>query len=365
MSDETLKSETKSGASLDTADKGTVDNSQQTDNKGSDKPTMESTLADGYEKMLKEQSSQDEVVGEEKKPESDSKVESDEGEDKKEVEGEKEPTDDKKDDDEEPKGPVPLERFQEVTSENRELKQKVAEYEPAIEAHQSVVQFCQQNGLSNDDFAQALQLAALLKKDPSEFGKRMEQVLEGIGVYRGDKLPQDLQKKVDEGTMELVDAKEMASLRAQRQFGEQKVKLTQEQVAQQQAENMRKQTAQAMSDWRTSKQKEFPDFKQKANGKPDGFYEQVDDKISALMQQVNADGSWKFPIRTPNDAVNLMENAFKMVEEAIKGYRPRKSPSKHLSSNGSSTTSSNKDPLKAKTMEEALKLHAENLGMSV
>lgn len=365
MDKESEQSETQSGASLDTADKGTVDNSQQPDNKGGDKPTMESTLNERFKELHPEQSSQDEVVGEKEKPKLDSKVESDEDKAEK-VEGEKEPTDDKKDgEDEEPKGPVPLERFQEVTSENRELKQKVTEYEPVIQAHTSVVTFCQQNGLTDEDFAQALQMAALLKKDPAEFGKQMEQVLEGVGIYRGDKLPEDLKKEVEEGTLSQERAKELAALRAQRQYGEQRVKLTQEQVAQREAENLRKQTAQAMSDWRADKQKEFPDFKQKVKGKPDGFYEQVDDKISALMQQTNADGSWKFPIRTPQDAVNLMEHAFKQVEEAIKGYRPRKAPSKHLSSNGSGTTSSNKDPLKAKSMEEAIALKAAELGLSV
>jgi hypothetical protein len=359
------QSEKQDGKSLDPVEKATLDNGQTPADKGSEKPTMEDALKERFNELHPE-SSQDEVdEKEEKAPESDSKIESDKKEEEK-VDKEKEPPVDEKDgEDEEPKGPVPLERFQEVTSENRELKAKVASYEPAIEAHQSVVQFCQQNGLTSDDFTQALQMAALLKQDPAKFAEAIEPMLEGIGVYRGDKLPEDLQKKVDEGTMELVDAKEMASLRAQKQFGESKVKLTQQQVAQREAAQLQQQTAKAMSDWRSGKQKEYPDFKRKADGKPDGFFEQVDDKISALMQQQNADGSWKYPIRGPQDAVNLMETAFKMVSETIKGYKPRKAPSKHLSSNGSATTSSNKDPLKAKTMEDAIRLKFEELGGTV
>lgn len=360
------QSETQDGKSLDSVEKATLENGQQPD-KGSDKPTMEDALNERFKELHPESSQDDEVEGDkkdEKTPESDSKVESDKKEDEEAVE-DKEPQDGEKDDDDELKGPVPLERFQEVTSENRELKQWKSEAEPALQAHQSVVEYCRTNGLDQNDFAQALQLAALLKKDPAEFGKAIEPILEGIGVYRGDKLPADLKKKVDEGTMELADAKEFASLRAKVQFGETKVKLTQEQIAQQKADEVRKQTASAMNEWRVGKQKEYPDFKRKADGKPDGFFEQVDDKISALMQQQNADGSWKYPISGPQDAVNLMEAAFKMVSETIKGYKPKRAPSKHLSSNGSATTSSNKDPLKAKTMEDAIRLKFEELGGSV
>jgi len=323
--------------------------------------TMESVVKKRFDELQKEADSPPD-----KDAESDSRIESDDEKEKQEVEGEKEPTDDGKvEDPEEPKGPVPLERFQEVTRENRELKQTVEQSKSQVEAHNSVVEYCRKNGLNNNDFAAALELAALLKSDPIKFKEKITPILEGVGVLAGDKLPTDLANEVEEGTLSKERAKEIAQLRAQREFGTQRQRLTAEQQQAQQQERFVQDVQKSWADWDAAKRKLTPDFKPKSGPeKPDGLWEMVNDKMTAMGQQVDSQGRSRFPINSPQDAVNLAEAAFKAVTESVKTFNPRKATRKRLSSNGSVTSSSNTDPMKAKTMEEAILLRATQLGVS-
>jgi hypothetical protein len=328
----------------------------------SDSKTMEETLKERYEELQGDKDSQPKKDAEGK---SDSKIESDK--EKEKVDGDKEPTDDKKDDnleEDEPKGPVPLERFQEVTRENRELKQTTEQMKPLVEAHNTVVDYCRKNGLNNEDFAAALELAALLKSDPVKFKERITPILEGAGVLAGDKIPSDLAKEVEEGTLAVERAKEIAQLRAQREFGTQRQKVTAEQQQAQKQQQFVQDIQTSWANWDASKRKLTPDFKPKSDpSKPDGLWEMVNDKMTAMGQAVDGQGRTRFPINSPQDAVNLAEAAYKAVLESVKVFNPRKPTTKRLSSNGSTTSSSNTDPLKAKTMEEAIRLKAGQLGV--
>jgi hypothetical protein len=244
-----------------------------------------------------------------------------------------------------------------------EAKTQVETTKPIVEAHNSVVTYCQQNGINNDDFASALRFASLLKNDPMKFKEEITPLLEGLGVLTGDKLPADLQKKVDEGTLENDVAKELASLRAQQQFGQNKTKLTEEQRAAQQQQQLVTGIQTAWSEWGNGKAKQFPDFKPKTDAsKPDGLWEMVNDKMTALGQALDGEGKPRFPVRNQQEAVALAEAAWKSVTATFNSLKPKPSKGKHLSSNGSGTTSSNSDPMKAKTMEEALRLRFAELG---
>src|SRR5882757_9573137 len=270
-------------------------------------PTMETVIKDRFAELHPKTDSQTDKAADSSEIQTlnptDKEKETSEGE-KPKVEGDKEPTDDKTDvkSEEEPTGPVPLERFQEVVREKNEIKQQFEQAKPALEAHNSVVSYCQQHDINNDDFAAALELAGLMKSDPMEFKKRMVPIMEGLGVLTGDKLPEDLAKKVEEGVLPADDAKEIAQLRAQIKYGEGKAKLTEEQrqqqVQRQQAEAQKQfvsDVQRSWSDWEASKRKSMPDFKPKTDAsKPDGIWELVNDKMTALGQAVNAEGKPRF-----------------------------------------------------------------------
>lgn len=356
----------------------TVDSSTTTTAapKTGDSKTMEQVVKDRFAELHPKTGSQPDKAadGSEVQTLNPTDKEKETPKDETKVEGEKESTDDKTDVkvEEEPTGPVPLERFQEVVREKNEIKQQFEQVKPALEAHNTVVSYCQQHDINNDDFAAALELAGLIKSDPMEFKKRMVPIMEGLGVLTGDKLPEDLVKKVEEGTLSQEDAKELAQLRAQIKYGEGKAKLTEEQrqqAAQRQQEQAQKQfvveVQRSWTDWEASKRKSMPDFKPKADAsRPDGMWEMVNDKMTALGQAVDAEGKPRFPIRSPQDAIQLAEMAFKAVTESVNGFSPKRPATKHLSSNGSKTTSSNTDPLKAKTFEEAVQLRYEQLQKS-
>ena len=50
------------------------------------------------------------------------------------------------------KGPVPYERFHEINENKKQFEEKIKEYEPMVQAHKSIVEYCQTNSISEDEF---------------------------------------------------------------------------------------------------------------------------------------------------------------------------------------------------------------------
>jgi hypothetical protein len=268
---------------------------------------------------------------------------------------EQEPSDQEK---HEEKGPIPYERFQEVVQERNEIKKTIEQLEPMAESHKKVLEFCQNNDISNDDFVQAMEFTALMKRDPQAFWEKFKPVVEGLGVLSGDKLPEDLAKDVEDGVMPMERAKELAQLRAQRLHQGKVSELTQKQAVERQQQAFIQSVHQAWSEWDASKRKTTPDFKPGGNG----LWELVNDRMTALATATGPNGQPVRPIRSPADAVKLAEEAYSFVMGTAKKIVPLAGARRALSSAGSSTrqTPSAED---APTFEEAMQTKARELGV--
>ncbi len=108
-------------------------------------------------------------------------------------------------------------RFVELTSQNKALREKQSLIDKDIA-------WRQENGVDPLTYSTALQLAALSKKDPARFYQVVTQMKDEYEVSTGQRLPADLQKKVDDGRLDAADAKEIAGLRVKATGGERAIK---------------------------------------------------------------------------------------------------------------------------------------------
>lgn len=244
----------------------------------------------------------------------------------------------------EAKGPIPYERFQEVVTERNTLKEDYEKALPIVETHRKIVDFCSQHNVSQEQFAQGLEIMALLNTNPQEGLKRLLPVIEAMQQVTGDKLPTDLAAEVESGDLTLARAKELSVLRAQNRMGEETQKKTLESSAKAESERLMSALRDAYKGWDATKRGSDPSFKPKAApNAPDGKYELVQDRFQALLHAVDAKGQPVNPVRSSQDVSKLLERAYVDISGVLGRMVPKPATKKVLSSHGS-LPSSGKEP---------------------
>lgn len=307
---------------------------------------------------------------EEKVDEKDEKVE--EKKDEKEEKGEKEEekVDEKKDEEKEEEivegKPVPYDRFQEVVKERTEFKQRFEQVQPVVDNYNRITEFCKQNTITPDQFEKAMRVQALLNTNPTEALKELTPIVEALQGFVGSKLPEDLQKKVDDGKLEVDDAREMAKLRAQVNYRETMAKRNNEFAQQSAQERAVAAVTQAAAEWERQKLTTDPDYKKKSSEEaPDGLYEDVRDKFAALLNQRDSAGNFLNPVHSAQEMVALQERAYKAVKDKWTSRLSPKRPAtrRSISSNGSETHHEERTIEGAKTMKDAIAIRLKERGV--
>jgi rubrerythrin len=188
---------------------------------------------------------------------------------------------------------------------------------------ETLTNFMQEKQLSTDDVSELLVVGGLAM---SENPKDLEQALTKVDEFRnqllshlGQLLPEDLQKKVDEGLLDEGSAKEVALSRVNDQRAANKVQRAESVVetTQQQSQQSQQQVAAqgvhtAMNNWQSLKAGSDPDFKEKAP--------ELAKEIE--LRVLRAGGT----ILDPHKAVEIAEEAYKTVSETFQRLRPAKAP---------------------------------------
>lgn len=211
----------------------------------------------------------------------------------------------------------------------QELIAKKNEYEPLAKTQRELQEYCSTHGITGEQFQQALSMAALMNVDPVKARAALKPIMDSLDAYVGEKLPEDLQKRVDNATLDINDAKEIAQLRAQTKMGATRTQQTQEQL-------FNNACVKAVTDWETSKRKSDPDYDKKA--------ELIEDAFVSKLQTARATG--KEP--TPADRVRFAEEAWKKVTDKIIVFLPKRPTRQSFKTNGSRTTGT----AEAKTPQE-------------
>ena len=315
------------------------ESSEQPDVKTEPGPTLASVtdkiIADALAKNApkKESSTEKKEDADESGSTEDQDPKEEKAEEKVDAEAPQEEGEEKKIEADDEKGPIPYERFKEVNEKATEYEAKVKEYEPLAQAHQSIVNFCQENNISNEDFQQMLEIGRLIQVDPAAARKAIEPIWSALNGLTGETLPADLAQEVEDGTLTQARAKEIAKLRGTHQFSNLQSQNTQKRLQQDQQRQFVNSVQSAVKTWSDTKVLADPDFKPKPGpNAPDGKYEVYVDKFSVLLANN--------PPKTVADAIKHAEAAYSAVNKMFTSLRPAKPVSKNLSSTKSTSSKS-------------------------
>ena len=214
-------------------------------------------------------------------------------------------------------------RWQEMVRDRNRLREEVSQYKDDAEEFGKIQSFMQENGLEPQQVAQAIQLAAMVRNDPAQAREALSKQMEQLDQFVGEKLPEDLQREVEDGYISEERAKEVARLRNERNFTRQQAEEQRhraEQTEQEAEQQRRRQVGQqalrqqqdAVRTWETNLKTRDPDF--------DRIQPLVHKELRLLVQDSVDQGR---PPRTPDDAVKLAEKAYGNVKEQVRKLSPR------------------------------------------
>jgi hypothetical protein len=233
-------------------------------------------------------------------------------------------------------------RFQQVIKERSAYKQELDTVKPDAEEWRAVRTFMDTNALSPQEVAEGFQIMAAMKSDPIRAREMLSAYWNQLETFAGNVLPNDLKQKVDEGEVDEAVAAELARKRNEADF----LRRQQDAYAQHQAQQVMAQqqaTTQSVlrnvvTDWENGIKTRDADYSVKA---------------PFLMDKVKAAMAIR-PPQTPDEAVALVENAYREVNETLRRFVPQRGQATTLKSEISSATVK-PEP---KSLRDAIKLAA-------
>lgn len=220
-------------------------------------------------------------------------------------------------------------RWKEMISEREALK-------PRAEQYDKIMNFMQQSSLSPEEMAEGMQVMAMMKNNPLEAYKAIKSYAERLAPYAGEVLPDDIRSKVDDGFIDSETAKELAALKAEREFMAQRSQQAQEANARYQAEANAKAMHDAVVAWEVAEKSRDPDWSAK--------YEMVMDRTRILLQNGQP--------KSPSEAIEIAQRALADVNSRL---RPLAGRSTSIKSPTSSLSSANTHS-KPRSLEEVVRL---------
>lgn len=300
------------------------------DSSSQDDKTLSEVVAEAYKKSTgqeapsdssSEETEEDDSGAEEEEPSTDDDTQESEQEEETETEGEEDAEDEESEEESKAKDKVPFHnhpRWKEVLKERDEAKGQIEALKPLAETVTALNTFCQENNISEEDFQNALRLAAMSKKDVKAFRDELNTMLESIDTSMGTRLPADLQKKVDDGVIDEESAKEVAQARMAKKAAEAQA----QKASKQTASTTQQVIVSTLDKWETDQKKLDPAYE----SRKEAFL----DRMNALWAQR--------PPRTAAEAVALAEEANKTIKARYAKTRPKPPARKVLRSTGSSTS---------------------------
>lgn len=233
-------------------------------------------------------------------------------------------------------------RFQKVIHERSTFKKELETLKPDAEEWRAVKTFMDTNALTPDEVAKGFQIMAAMKNDPIRARDMLASYWGKLEEFAGAKLPEDLKEKVDQGEVDEAVASELARrrneadfLRAQQYMAEQRK--AEASLAEQQAQHQSMMRS-TVIDWENGIKTRDADYSVKQPF--------LLDKVRAAMAQT--------PPQTPQDAVALVEQAYREVNDSLKRFVPNRPAANTLKSE---TSSANVRP-EPKSLRDAVRLAA-------
>lgn len=213
-------------------------------------------------------------------------------------------------------------RWKEVVGERDTLKTKLAEVEPDAQQYRKITGFMQEHELTPAEVAEGFQIMALMRKDPAAALKALSTHVQQLQLYTGERLPDDLDRKVQDGQVDRETAQELSRTRIAASQAQAGLQQTVRQTAEQQESGRRQAIGSAVSQWETQIRSQDPDYSRK---------EQL------VMDRVRVKLAEKQPADA-NEALQIAAAAYKEISDLLRPIaRPATTSVRPVSSSLSST----------------------------
>lgn len=193
----------------------------------------------------------------------------------------------------------------------RALREELAAFKERAERYDQLSGFLQESDLSAEDFATGLRIMRMMRQDPEKAYEALRPIVESLQATVGEKLPADVQDRLDRGLIDEESARELARERGRRALaasraadGERRLREVSEAAQAEREQQARVEHAHrvgaAVSAWEKAWEGNDPDYKVK--------HRLVMDRVTALMQSEGIPAS-------PEAAVAQAEKAKKDIDE--------------------------------------------------
>lgn len=216
--------------------------------------------------------------------------------------------------------PATRKRIEGLLDDRSRLTERLKEVEPAAEQMEMLQNFMQERNLTPANVSELLTVGGLvMSDDPKDLQAalvRVDSFRDQILSQLGEKLPDDLQKKVEEGLLDADSAKEMALLRVNTQRAAVKTEQAEQRVvtATKTVDTVKINQAKAdvhstITGWQSNKFKSDPEFSRKA----ELLQKELRLRVSAEPNGVVLD---------PQRALEIAEQAYAEVNRIYKALAP-------------------------------------------
>jgi len=218
-----------------------------------------------------------------------------------------------------------IDRFREVIEEKNGYKQRAESLMQVEEHFRTLQNSARASGMNEDQIAQYFELPMLMQNDPAKAYELIQGFQSDMAARYGMTVPDDLQKKVDDGYIDEESAQRLARAEAESRMTQQAMQAKQAEAE----ETARMATAQAVSSAVTSYEQQLANSDPDYQSKQKWLYEklQVRKLASGLPE-------------SPEQAIEWVNEAYGEINETFKAMAPPPQPKRTLSSRGVNQPSS-------------------------
>ena len=184
--------------------------------------------------------------------------------------------------------------------------------------YRKITSFMQTNGLTSQEVAEGFQIMALMKTNPAEAHKKISEYKAKLDPFVGEKLSEEVSRKVEEGYIDEETAKELTRLKAEKELIDNRQKAALEQQAVQSRDAIRS----TVVTWEQQMKAKDPDWSAKQ--------ELVTDQVKLMLQAEQPSN--------PEEALALVERAHSIIAERLRRFVPKRQPVNPVTSATSSTS---------------------------
>lgn len=222
----------------------------------------------------------------------------------------------------------------------QQMLKKVDAFEKDATEYRQVDAFMKSNNLSVQEVHEGFQIMAAMKNNPAQAHRMLSRYMDTLNEFVGEKLPGDINQRVQQGLVDMETAKELARTRNGQLFNEQRLReqgmARTAEMQHQQAQQFQGQITQAVSKWEEGIKTRDVDFAAK--------HPFVLDRIRSLSMGQSP--------RNEQEAVAIVQRAYDDVSQNMASLMPARKPMNPVTSEVSSASTLTR-PV-AKTLKEAV-----------